>query len=72
MDFFLTGNGEVYVNEVNTLPGFTNISMYPKNWEVDGLLTAQLMGKLIEFAFEKHASKAKLMRSINKLNKCTI
>jgi D-alanine-D-alanine ligase len=72
VDFFLTSDGDVYVNEVNTLPGFTNISMYPKNWEVGGLMPAQLVEKCVEFAFERYASKAKLIRSINGVCKETV
>src|SRR5437763_4527991 len=55
IDFFLEkGTGQVYINEVNTLPGFTQISMYPKLWEASGLPYAQLMDRLIELAIERH------------------
>ncbi|GIX41911.1 MAG: D-alanine--D-alanine ligase [Leptospiraceae bacterium] len=46
-------NGEIYVNEVNTLPGFTNISMYPKLWEYEGLTQTELINKLIDLAEDK-------------------
>ena len=49
IDFFLSGE-DVFINEVNTLPGFTNISMYPKLWELSGLPQAELMDKLIAHA----------------------
>lgn len=45
--------GEVYLNEVNTLPGFTSISMYPKMWEATGLKYSSLIDELIEFAIER-------------------
>ena len=37
VDFFLKENGEIYINEINTIPGFTSISMYPKLWEESGI-----------------------------------
>lgn len=46
-------SGEVYLNEVNTLPGFTSISMYPKMWEATGLSYGELINKLIELAIER-------------------
>lgn len=52
VDMFLTPEGEVYVNEVNTIPGFTSISMYPKLWEQEGLSYSDLIDSLIEFAIE--------------------
>ncbi len=60
VDFFLekTG-GEIYLNEVNTIPGFTSISMYPKLWEASGIPFRELIDKLIELALEQHAEKAR-------------
>ncbi len=53
VDFFIDKNtGEIFINEINTLPGFTNISMYPKMWEATGLEYTQLIDKLIELAIE--------------------
>ena len=58
VDFFLEKEtGQVYINEVNTLPGFTEISMYPKLWEASGLLYPQLLDRLIELALERHEDK---------------
>lgn len=54
VDFFLTEDGEVYVNEVNTLPGFTRISMYPKLWELSGVSYPELIDRLIELAIQRH------------------
>jgi D-alanine-D-alanine ligase len=54
VDFFLeTGTGRVFVNEINTLPGFTEISMYPKLWEASGLAFGPLVERLIELGFER-------------------
>ncbi|MEJ2210326.1 MAG: D-alanine--D-alanine ligase [Anaerolineae bacterium] len=59
-DFLLDrGSGQVYINELNTLPGFTPISMYPKLWEASGLPYAELIGRLIELALERHADKSR-------------
>ena len=53
VDFFLKKNGDIYVNEINTIPGFTSISMYPKMWESSGLKYSQLITDLIELALLK-------------------
>lgn len=54
VDFFLTDNGDLFVNEINTLPGFTNISMYPKMWEYSGLPYADLITRLITLGLQRH------------------
>lgn len=54
VDFFLQQNGQLVVNELNTLPGFTKISMYPKMWDATGLKYRDLVSKLIQLAFDKH------------------
>ena len=57
-DFFLErGTNRLYINELNTIPGFTKISMYPKLWEASGLTYGALVDRLIELAFERHADK---------------
>ena len=54
VDFFLDRQtGKLYLNEINTLPGFTNISMYPQLWEATGLPYSQLLDELVELAFER-------------------
>ena len=54
VDFFIDKNsGEIFINEINTLPGFTSISMYPKMWDATGLPYSQLIDKLIELALNK-------------------
>ncbi|POA98364.1 D-alanine--D-alanine ligase [Chromobacterium sinusclupearum] len=63
VDVFLTPDGEVVINELNTLPGFTNISMYPKLWQAAGLSYRDLISALIELALEKGRQDAALCRS---------
>lgn len=53
VDFFVTDSGEVVFNEINTMPGFTAISMYPMLWEAAGIPKKQLIDRLIELAFER-------------------
>lgn len=58
VDFFLDKDtGKVYINEVNTMPGFTEISMYPKLWEASGIPYTQLLDRLIELAIERHEDR---------------
>jgi D-alanine-D-alanine ligase len=60
VDFFLEKEGgKIYLNEVNTIPGFTSISMYPKLWEASGIPFRDLIDKLIELALEQHREKAR-------------
>jgi D-alanine-D-alanine ligase len=49
--------GEVWLNEINTIPGFTRISMYPKLWEASGLSYSQLVDRLITLALERHEER---------------
>src|SRR3989344_4343662 len=60
VDFFLKENGEVVVNEINTIPGFTKISMYPKLWEASGISYTKLITKLINLAIERFENERKL------------
>ena len=53
VDFFVTKEGEVIFNEINTMPGFTAISMYPMLWEAAGIPKAELVDRLISLAFER-------------------
>jgi len=57
VDLFLTGTGFL-VNEVNTIPGFTPISMYPRLWEATGVPYAELLDRLIALALERHERRA--------------
>jgi D-alanine-D-alanine ligase len=64
-DFFLEKrSSKIFVNELNTIPGFTSISMYPKLWEASGLPYPQLIDRLIELALELHREKARTKYSI--------
>lgn len=53
VDFFVTDENEVILNEINTLPGFTNISMYPKMWEKTGIPITELLDRLIDYAMKR-------------------
>jgi D-alanine-D-alanine ligase len=58
VDFLMeTETGTIYVNEINTVPGFTAISMFPKMWEKSGLAYPQLIDRLIELALERHRDR---------------
>jgi D-alanine-D-alanine ligase len=64
-DFFLErSTGKIFINELNTIPGFTSISMYPKLWEASGLAYPKLIDRLIELALELHREKARTKYSI--------
>lgn len=65
VDFFLDKQtGQVYVNELNTIPGFTPISMYPKLWAASGIPYPELIDRLIELALERFADKQRTRTSI--------
>ena len=65
VDFFLEKKGsKLYLNEVNTIPGFTSISMYPKLWEASGIPFRELIDKLIALALEAHREKARTKYAI--------
>ncbi|HEY3306455.1 MAG TPA: D-alanine--D-alanine ligase [Candidatus Binatia bacterium] len=63
VDFFLRNGQEVIVNEINTIPGFTKISMYPKMWEASGLSYTELIDRLIQLALERFKREKKLKTS---------
>src|SRR4029079_18442172 len=66
VDFLLAGDGSgsLYVNEVNTIPGFTTISMYSKMWEASGVPYDRLLDRLISLALERHTEKQQLRTSM--------
>jgi D-alanine-D-alanine ligase len=65
LDFFLEdGTGKLFVNEVNTIPGFTEISMYPKLWEVSGLPFGRLIEELIRLGLERHRRKKRCLERL--------
>ena len=59
VDFFLLGEDELWLNELNTIPGFTSISMYPKLWEASGLSYRELVERLLDLAVERHEAERK-------------
>ncbi|MEK7574669.1 MAG: D-alanine--D-alanine ligase [Patescibacteria group bacterium] len=63
VDCFLKENGEVLVNEINTMPGFTSISMYPKLWEASGISYPELIDTLLQLAIERFKKEARLKTS---------
>jgi len=64
-DFFVDKKtSRIFINELNTIPGFTSISMYPKMWEVSGIPYKELIDRLIQLALELHAEKARTKYSI--------
>jgi len=63
VDMFIKSSGKIVLNEINTLPGFTNISMYPKLWEESGLSYAKLLDRLIQLALERKKERDELVRS---------
>jgi D-alanine-D-alanine ligase len=62
VDFLLDENGNIYLNELNTIPGFTGISMYPRLWEASGLSYPALVDRLIELALERKADRDRTER----------
>lgn len=64
VDFFLRGEKEVIVNELNTIPGFTRISMYPKLWEASGISYTELIDRLIQLALERFQREQELRTAL--------
>jgi D-alanine-D-alanine ligase len=64
VDFFLKKDGELLVNEINTLPGLTDVSGFPKMWEASGIPFPQVIDQLIELAIERHRERARNETSI--------
>jgi D-alanine-D-alanine ligase len=64
VDLFLTPEGRFLVNEINTLPGFTAISMYPKLWALSGISQCELVSRLLDLALERAKQRAQLRRSV--------
>jgi D-alanine-D-alanine ligase len=54
VDFFLKKNNDILVNEINTIPGFTKISMYPRLWDESGITYTELIDRLIQLALERY------------------
>ena len=64
VDFFLEPTGRVFINEINALPGFTSISMYPRLWELSGLPRPSLVDRLVEIALRRHRQRERLDQGI--------
>jgi D-alanine-D-alanine ligase len=65
VDFFLRPNGTLLVNEINTMPGFTRISMYPRLWEASGIAYPELIDRLIQLAIARFEQERRLQTSFN-------
>lgn len=63
VDLFLTEENKLYLNEINTIPGFTRISMYPKLWEASGVAYPELIDRLVSLAIERHRRDKRLKTS---------
>ena len=64
VDFFLRNDGELLVNEINTLPGLTDVSGFPKMWAASGIPFPKVIDQLIELAIERHRERARNETSI--------
>ncbi len=64
IDCFFTPDEKFYINEANTIPGFTNISMYPKLWEASGISYSELVDRLIELALQRHKGQQELKTTL--------
>jgi D-alanine-D-alanine ligase len=62
VDLFVTDEGDIYVNEINTIPGFTNSSMYPMMWREQGLKFQELISRLIQLGFDRHREEKRVER----------
>ena len=60
-DFLIARDGQVFLNEVNTIPGFTPLSMFPRLWQAAGLTYPQLIGKLVDLAIERHRARTRYL-----------
>ncbi len=67
VDFFIDRDtGETYINELNTIPGFTRISMYPKLWEASGVSNQDLVNRLVDYALERKAQRDETKRTFER------
>ena len=64
VDFFLKPDGELLVNEINTLPGLTDVSGFPKMWKATGIPFTKVIDHLVEFAIERHRERSRNETSI--------
>jgi len=69
VDCFVTAEGEIFVNELNTIPGFTDISMYPKNWQAAGKSSTVLLDDLIDLALQRFTRKKQLSAKLARVHR---
>jgi D-alanine-D-alanine ligase len=67
VDFFLVEPDRLILNEINTIPGFTHVSMYPRMWEASGLSYPELVDRLVQLAVERHEAESKRGRTLEEL-----
>ena len=65
VDTFLSENGKIYINEINTLPGLTNMSPYAKMWEASGIGFSEVLDQLIDLALERFSEETKLLTQVD-------
>src|SRR5690606_28569991 len=65
VDLFLTETGKIYINEINTIPGFTNSSMFPMMWNERGLGFTELISRLLDLALERYNRSRRIERDFN-------
>jgi len=65
VDFFLTEDGRVIINELNTIPGFTDVSMYPKLWEASGVSVTEVLDRLIDDALQRFEQRTRLKTQVD-------
>jgi len=65
VDMFVKGDGTIYINEINTIPGFTNISMFPQLWKLHGITYTALISELVESALLKHKRQLRIKRDFD-------
>jgi D-alanine-D-alanine ligase len=66
VDLFIDRNTEeIYLNEINTIPGFTNISMYPKLWEITGFSFSKILNRLLELGLERFREQSEVITSFD-------
>ena len=65
VDLFLTDEGRIYINEINTIPGFTNSSMFPMMWDERGIGFTELISRLLNLALERYDRGKRIEREFN-------
>jgi D-alanine-D-alanine ligase len=64
VDFLMAAGGALFINEINTLPGFTSISMFPRLWEISGKPLPELVNRLLQIAFDRHRDRHQMDQGI--------